>query len=113
FDFFANATAGSLASGQGLQIMYGIRGERYIPEHELDELTGHRGSRPVRVGNGAWNQTQLDVYGELLDAAAQIHGLGITIDPQLGGFLADVADRAVLRWNDIDEGIWEVRGGAG
>jgi len=113
FDFFANATAGSLASGQGLQIMYGIRGERFIPEHELHHLTGHRDSRPVRIGNGAWNQTQLDVYGELLDAAAQVEALGVGIDPELGQFLADVADRAALRWIDTDEGIWEVRGGAG
>jgi alpha,alpha-trehalase len=113
FEFFANATAGSLSSGQGLQIMYGIRGERFIPEHELDTLEGHRGSRPIRIGNGAWNQTQLDVYGELLDAAAQVEALGIEIDSSLGAFLADVADRAVARWRDIDEGIWEVRGGAG
>jgi GH15 family glucan-1,4-alpha-glucosidase len=113
FDFFGNATAGSLASGQGLQIMYGIRGERFIPEHELRMLSGHRDSRPVRIGNGAWDQTQLDVYGELLDASWRIFELGIEIDAELGEFLANVADRAVLRWQDIDEGIWEVRGGAG
>jgi len=112
FDFFATATAGSLASGQGLQIMYGIRGDRFLPEHVLGHLPGHRGSAPVRVGNGAWDQTQLDVYGELIDAAAQIASLGIEIDPEFGAFLADVADRAVLRWADVDEGIWEVRGGA-
>ncbi|MDQ1430332.1 MAG: hypothetical protein QOF40_934, partial [Actinomycetota bacterium] len=81
FDFFANATAGSLAAGQGLQIMYGIRGERLIPEHALTHLAGHRGSRPVRMGNGAFDQTQLDVFGELLDAAARIAELGIDIDP--------------------------------
>jgi GH15 family glucan-1,4-alpha-glucosidase len=67
----------------------------------------------VRVGNGAWNQTQLDVYGELIDAAATIAGLDIEIDAEFGAFLADVADRAVARWQDVDEGIWEVRGGAG
>ena len=82
FDFFATATAGSLAIGQGLQIMYGIRGERFIPEHELTTLSGHRDSRPVRVGNGAWDQTQLDVYGELLDAAHTIAALDIEIDPE-------------------------------
>jgi alpha,alpha-trehalase len=113
FDFFANATAGSLATGQGLQIMYGIHGERFIPEQELTHLAGHRDSSPVRVGNGAWNQTQLDVYGELIDAAATIADLDIHIDPEFGAFLADVADRAVARWQDVDEGIWEVRGGAG
>ena len=112
FDFFATATAGSLAIGQGLQIMYGIRGERFIPEHELVALSGHRDSRPVRIGNGAWDQTQLDVYGELLDAALQMSQLDIDLDPGYGAFLADVADRAVLRWMDVDEGIWEVRGGA-
>jgi GH15 family glucan-1,4-alpha-glucosidase len=93
--------------------MYGVRGERFIPEHTLDALSGHRGSRPVRIGNGAWDQTQLDVYGELLDAAATISDLDIEIDDEFGAFLADVADRAVLRWRDVDEGIWEVRGGAG
>jgi GH15 family glucan-1,4-alpha-glucosidase len=113
FDFFGNATAGSLATGQGLQIMYGIRGERFVPEHELHALSGHHGSRPVRIGNGAWDQTQLDVYGELIDAAWTIWELGIGIDAELGAFLANVADRAVLRWQDADEGIWEVRGGPG
>jgi GH15 family glucan-1,4-alpha-glucosidase len=92
--------------------MYGIRGERFIPESELPNLAGHRGSRPVRIGNGAWDQTQLDVYGELLDAAAKIAELDIEIDPEFGTFLADVADRAVMRWRDVDTGIWEVRGGA-
>ena len=53
------------------------------------------------------------MYGELLDAAVQDLALEIEIDPELGAFLADVADRAVSRWPDIDEGIWEVRGGAG
>jgi alpha,alpha-trehalase len=113
FAFFADATAGSLAAGQGLQIMYGIHGERFIAERELIHLAGHRGSRPVRVGNGAWDQTQLDVYGELLDAAHTIADLDIEIDPEFGRFLGHVADRAVLRWEDVDEGIWEVRGGAG
>jgi alpha,alpha-trehalase len=113
FDFFANATAGSLASGHGLQIMYGVRGERFIPEHELETMAGHRGSRPVRIGNGAWDQTQLDVYGELLDAALLMSELEIEIDADYCEFLGNLADRAALRWRDVDEGIWEVRGGAG
>ena len=82
FEFFFNATAGSLAHGHGLQIMYGIRGERYLPEHELHTLTGHRDSRPVRIGNGAWDQTQLDVFGELLDAARTVaHSVSRSIPP--------------------------------
>jgi GH15 family glucan-1,4-alpha-glucosidase len=113
FDFFANATAGSLATGHGLQIMYGIRGERFIPEHELTTMAGHRGSTPVRIGNGAWDQTQLDVYGELLDAALRMSELEIDIDSEYCEFLGNVADRAELRWKDVDDGIWEVRGGAG
>jgi alpha,alpha-trehalase len=113
FEFFVETTAGSLAGGQGLQIMYGIRGQRFIPEHELATMSGHRGSRPVRVGNGAWDQTQLDVYGEFLDAAWRISELGIDLDAEVCAFAGDIADRAVLRWNDVDEGIWEVRGGAG
>jgi GH15 family glucan-1,4-alpha-glucosidase len=113
FDFFADATAGSVATGHGLQIMYGIRGERFIPEHELTTMAGHRGSTPVRIGNGAWDQTQLDVYGELLDAALRMSELEIPIDPVIAEFLANLADRAQLRWKDVDEGIWEVRGGAG
>ncbi len=113
FEFFVETTAGSLADGQGLQIMYGIRGERFIPEHELTTLSGHRESRPVRVGNGAWDQTQLDVYGEFLDAAWRISELGIDIGAEGCSFAGDIADRAMLRWNDVDEGIWEVRGGTG
>ena len=113
FDFFVETAAGSLAQGQGLQIMYGIRGERFIPEQQLTTMSGHRGSRPVRVGNGAWDQTQLDVYGEFLDAAWRVSELGIDIGAEGCAFAADIADRAVLRWHDVDEGIWEVRGGTG
>ena len=114
FDFFATATAGSLASGQGLQIMYGIRGERFIPEHELLAL-----DRPSRQPSGAHRQRRVgpDPARRVRRAARRrVHASrssASTIDEEYGAFLADVADRAVLRWMDVDEGIWEVRGGAG
>jgi GH15 family glucan-1,4-alpha-glucosidase len=110
FDYLAGAAATQLGAGDQLQIMLGIGGEHDLTERELDHLSGWRGSRPVRVGNGAWDQRQLDVYGELLDAAHrlpdQLDGLG----PVSRGFLADMADVAAERWQEPDQGIWEVRG---
>jgi GH15 family glucan-1,4-alpha-glucosidase len=70
FAFLAGAAASQLQRGTDLQIMFGIGGEHDLTERELPHLAGWRGSRPVRVGNGAWNQRQLDVYGELLGAAS-------------------------------------------
>jgi hypothetical protein len=64
--------AGQIGSHERVQIMYGVEGERHLAEHELDHLAGFRGSRPVRVGNAAWDQEQLDVLGEVLDAAHQL-----------------------------------------
>ncbi len=93
-----------------LQIMYGLRGERRLVELELNWLTGYEGSAPVRVGNAAYKQYQLDVYGEVMDALhlARRAGLGFDEDSwhvqrALLGFL-DTA------WQEPDEGIWEVRG---
>lgn len=110
FRFFATAAGSRLTNGDPLPIMYGIGGERHLPESELDHLAGYRGSRPVRVGNGAWNQVQLDVYGELLGAAWQlIEQLG-DLDDGTAQFLCDLADAAVDRWQEPDQGIWEIRG---
>src|SRR5262249_44116466 len=72
FSFLADAAASQLHRGLDLQIMFGIGGERDLSERELPHLAGWRGSRPVRVGNGAWTQRQLDVYGELLGAAQRL-----------------------------------------
>ncbi|MEX1009427.1 MAG: glycoside hydrolase family 15 protein [Acidimicrobiia bacterium] len=69
FRFLATAAGGHLRSSGALQILYGVGGERLVAEHELEHLDGFLDSRPVRIGNGAWNQAQLDVYGELLSAA--------------------------------------------
>ncbi len=66
------ADAGGHLGDERVQIMYGVAGERNLAEHELAHLPGFRGSRPVRVGNAAWDQEQLDVLGEVLDAAEQL-----------------------------------------
>src|ERR1700760_592872 len=110
FGSLADAAASQLQRGVDLQIMFGIGGERDLSERELPHLAGWRDSQPVRVGNGAWTQRQLDVYGELLGAAPRLNG-------QLGEraratrrFLAAAADTAASRWKEKDQGIWEIRG---
>jgi len=110
FGFLADAAASQLHRGADLQIMFGIGGERDLSERELSHLAGWRDSRPVRVGNGAWTQRQLDVYGELLGAAERlVQQLG-ELDPVTKRFLAAAADTAAARWKDKDQGIWEIRG---
>jgi GH15 family glucan-1,4-alpha-glucosidase len=92
-----------------LQIMYGICGERSLPELELTHLAGHKGSKPVRIGNGAVKQMQLDCYGQLLEAA-WLYGLaGGELTEDNWHFLAGVADIVVERWRLPDQGIWEIR----
>jgi alpha,alpha-trehalase len=110
FGFLADAAASQLQRGVDLQIMFGIGGERDLTERELPHLAGWRDSRPVRVGNGAWTQRQLDVYGELLGAAQRlVEQLG-ELDPVTQRFLAAAADTAAARWKEKDQGIWEIRG---
>jgi GH15 family glucan-1,4-alpha-glucosidase len=110
FAFLADAAASQLQRGADLQIMFGIGGERDLTERELPHLAGWRGSRPVRVGNGAWLQRQLDVYGELLGAAHRLVDQLGELDPVTRGFLAAAADTAAARWREKDQGIWEIRG---
>jgi len=96
--------------GRTRSIVFGIGGERDLTERELPHLSGWRGSRPVRVGNGAWNQRQLDVYGELLGAAQRlVEQLG-QLDEPTRSFLVAAADTAGQRWTEKDQGIWEIRG---
>jgi alpha,alpha-trehalase len=110
FGFLATAAASQLHRGTDLQIMFGVGGERDLTERELGHLGGWRGSRPVRVGNGAWDQRQLDVYGELLGAAARlVEQLG-ELDAWTKRFLVAAADTAAARWKEQDQGIWEIRG---
>ena len=110
FGFLAAATASQLHRGDDLQIMVGIGGERDLTERELPHLRGWRGSRPVRVGNGAWNQRQLDVYGELLGAAQRLVDQLGELAPATRSFLVAAADMAGRRWREQDQGIWEIRG---
>ncbi len=110
-----------IRSGDDLRIMYGIRGEfgEQLHESELTHLEGYRGSRPVRIGNGAASQRQLDVYGELLDAAyAYVTHAGFRSLRRRSGapnrdlrrLVSLIADYVVEHWRDLDRGIWEVRG---
>ena len=91
--------------------MYDLQGQPELPEIELHHLEGYRGSRPVRIGNGAAKQKQLDIYGELLGSAYEYVRLGGKLDPQMMAFLARIADQAAASWREPDYGIWEVRGG--
>ena len=94
-----------------LQIMYGLHGETDLHEKTLPHLEGYRGSRPVRIGNGAAKQRQHDIYGELLGSAYELVRLGGRLEPDLMAFLGAVATKACRVWREPDAGIWEVRGG--
>ena len=112
FGFIIDAVSGGdLNRKPELQIMYGIGGERDLTEKTLDHLSGYRGARPVRVGNGAWNQKQHDVWGMILDALdVQFHReAGQIVMPVWEG-LAGFVDAALQHWREPDQGIWEVRG---
>ena len=110
FEFMATAAASGIGPDQGLQIMFGVGGEHDLAERELRHLAGWRDSRPVRVGNGAWNQQQIDVYGELLAAAHRLADQLAAVVEDTKRFLIACGDAATSRWREKDRGIWEVRG---
>ncbi|NUW32168.1 glycoside hydrolase family 15 protein [Nonomuraea sp. SMC257] len=95
---------------QDLQIMYGVAGERRLPEMQLDWLDGYEGSRPVRIGNDAVNQLQLDVYGEVMNALYLAGASGLTADERAWSIQRQLLDYVEEHWDEPDEGLWEVRG---
>ena len=105
--FIQRSSAGSASD---LQIMYGVGGERRLTELALESLEGYRGSRPVRIGNLASNQLQLDAYGELVELCWRWHRRGFSPDDDYWRFLLDLVDVAAERWSEPDRGIWEIRG---
>ncbi|HEY6779141.1 MAG TPA: glycoside hydrolase family 15 protein [Thermoleophilaceae bacterium] len=110
FVSFMTSSAGGRAGEGSLQIMYGIGGEHDLSERELPHLRGWRDSTPVRVGNGAWDQVQLDVYGELLNSLWLYHEKLGDLHLEIQQFVADLADTAARRWKETDSGMWEMRG---
>jgi alpha,alpha-trehalase len=110
FVSFMTSSAGGRAGEGSLQIMYGIGGEHDLSERELPHLRGWRNSTPVRVGNGAWDQVQLDVYGELLNSLWLYQEKLGDLHSEIQQFVADLADTAARRWRETDSGMWEMRG---
>jgi GH15 family glucan-1,4-alpha-glucosidase len=94
-----------------LQIMYGVRGERHLLEWEADWLPGYQGAKPVRIGNAASEQLQLDVYGEVMDALHQARAGGLDVPPSAWSLQANMIEHLETIWQQPDDGIWEMRGG--
>ncbi|MFI8951263.1 glycoside hydrolase family 15 protein [Streptomyces sp. NPDC053750] len=107
-DWLLRAVAGNPAD---LQIMYGLAGERRLPEFELPWLSGFDESTPVRVGNDAVNQLQLDVYGEVMDSLSLARLAGMHPQPQMWELQCALMNFLATAWRQPDEGLWEVRGG--
>ncbi len=94
-----------------LQVMYGLGGERRLTETEIPELEGYMNSKPVRIGNGAYDQFQLDIYGEIMDSAHIFRKFGGAVDADYWEYLRRVVNFVIDHWREPDEGIWETRGG--
>jgi GH15 family glucan-1,4-alpha-glucosidase len=107
--FIQRSAAGS---ARDLQIMYGLGGERRLTEIRLDRLDGYAHSRPVRIGNAASQQLQLDAYGTLVDLSWRWHRRGHSPDDDYWRFVVELVDVAAERWEEPDCGIWEIRGRA-
>ena len=107
-DWLLRAAAGS---PDQLQVIYGIRGERHLLEWEVDWLCGYENSKPVRIGNAASTQLQLDVYGEMADALLHAHLGGIPPSETDSAMLTTLTDHLMTIWEQPDEGVWEMRGG--
>jgi GH15 family glucan-1,4-alpha-glucosidase len=108
---FLDQRAHEMGPGGTLQVMYGIDGRHALDEEELPHLDGYMGSRPVRIGNGAYQQKQLDIYGELMDSIYLFNKYGTPISYEAWGYIRKMTNWVCEHWNDCDEAIWEVRGG--
>ncbi|HEX4219984.1 MAG TPA: glycoside hydrolase family 15 protein, partial [Acidimicrobiales bacterium] len=97
-------------AGGPLQIMYGIGGERELTEHVLDHLSGYEGAKPVRTGNGAYDQQQHDVWGMVMDSVAVHVAHASQLGPLAWHLVTSVVENAIAVWQEPDRGIWEVRG---
>ncbi|MCG6921587.1 MAG: glycoside hydrolase family 15 protein [Acidobacteria bacterium] len=106
-EWLLRAAAGAPAD---LQVLYGVAGERRLDERLLETLPGYEGSKPVRVGNAAAAQFQLDVYGELIDALHATRGAGLKTEPEAWALETAILDFTASRWQEPDDGIWEIRG---
>ena len=111
FMSWLQARTGELEPDGSLRIMYGIDGSHQLTEEILDHLEGYKGSRPVRIGNGAYNQLQLDIYGELMDSVYLYNKYGSPISYDLWRDLRRLVNWVCENWRGKDEGIWEIRGG--
>ncbi|WP_052341324.1 glycoside hydrolase family 15 protein [Salinarimonas rosea] len=100
-----------LREGSTMRIVYGIDGQPFLPESTRDDLAGYRGARPVRVGNEAAEQRQLDVFGEVLDWADLRRALGADLGADERSLMASIADHVCLTWHLPDQGLWEMRSG--
>ncbi|MDB6064915.1 MAG: glycosyl hydrolase, glycosyl hydrolase family 15 [Pedosphaera sp.] len=105
------ARCAEIKPGKSLQVMYGIDGRRNLDETILKHFRGYMNSPPVRIGNAAYDQLQLDIYGELMDSVYIYNKFGELLSYDLWGRLAKLIDWVCDNWQQPDEGIWEVRGG--
>ena len=106
-DWLLRAVAGD---PEDLQVMYTVDGGRRLPEHVLDHLPGYAGSRPVRIGNAAVDQRQMDVLGEVLVALAKARAAGMRIDVDAARMQRALLDDLAKNWDQPDNGLWEIRG---
>jgi GH15 family glucan-1,4-alpha-glucosidase len=111
FVAFLDARCHEMEPDGALQTVYGIDGRHVLTEETLDHWEGYKGSKPVRIGNGAYEQLQLDIYGELMDSLYLYNKYGTPISYDLWNYLRRLTDWVCKHWKDKDNAIWEVRGG--
>ncbi|WP_207841182.1 glycoside hydrolase family 15 protein [Williamsia soli] len=110
FSFIADVSGANNGEHHPLQVMYGVGGERTLEESELNHLSGYDGARPVRIGNGAYDQQQHDIWGTMLDSVYLNTKATETVSETLWPVLKAQVEEAIKHWRQPDRGIWEVRG---